>query len=182
MRRVNVVLLCEDVQHEVFVRRFLQEQKVEIGALRVEKCSAGSGEQFVRQRYPEELRALRRRHARSLLIVVLDGDALGVRRRKEDLAAACLAAGIEDRPLDGSVTVLVPTWNVESWLAYLGGERVDESKGDYPRLARPGDCQQHVVALTAMCAAGRRPPPPASLVDACTEYRSFQERSRRGRV
>lgn len=183
MRRVNVVLLCEDVQQEAFVRRFLKAQKVEVGDLRVEKCSAGSAEQFVRQRYPEELAALRRRHARSLLIVVLDGDALGVRQRKEDLAAACLAAGIEDRPLDGSVTVLVPTWNVESWLAYLGGERVDESRGDYPRLARPGDCQQQVVALAAMCAERHlRPPAPASLVDACTEYRSLQDRLRRGGV
>ena len=183
MRRVNVVLLCEDLQHEVFVRRFLSEQNVEIGNLRVERCSAGSAEQFVRQRYPKELGALRRRHAQSYLIVVLDGDAVGVQRRKASLADACRSAGIDDRALDGSVTDLVPTWNIETWLAYADGERVDESRSDYPRLTRPSDCRQHVVALAAMCTAGRlRQPAPASLIDACAEYERFQERTRRTRV
>ena len=179
MRRVNVVLLCEDLQHEVFVRRFLRAQNVGVGDLRVEKCSAGSAEQFVRQRYPKELGALRRRHARSHLIVVLDGDAAGVQRRKASLTAACQSAGIDDRALDGSVTVLVPTWNVETWLAYAAGASVDESKSDYPRLATPSDCQQHVVALAAMCAAGHlRQPAPASLIDACAEYERFHDRAR----
>ena len=179
VRRVNVVLLCEDLQHEVFVRRFLKAQKIEVEP-RVVRCSAGSAEQFVRERYPVELQALRRRHARTFLIVVLDGDRAGVRRRKERLAAACLSAGIDDRALDGSVTILVPTWNVETWLAYLEGVHVDESNSAYPRLAREGDCQRHVVALSAMCAAGNlRHPAPASLADACTEYDRFQARARR---
>ena len=123
---------------------------------------------------------MRRRHPRPFLVVVIDGDNVGVQRRKESLTAACVSAGVENRPLDGSVTILAPTWNIETWLAYLGGERVNESKSDYPRLARERDCQQHVVALAAMCAGeGLRQPAPPSLVDACSEYERLKEHMQR---
>lgn len=180
MRRASVVLLCEDQQQEVFIRRLLREQVPTLGAPRVRKCQAGSAEQFVRERYPAELQAIRRRHARTFLIVVVDGDSVGVQRRKRSLAAACRSAGVADRDLDGTVTILVPTWNIETWLAYLGGERVDESKSDYPRLAKESDCQRHVVALAMMCNAGDlRQPAPPSLADACMEYGRFRERAGR---
>lgn len=175
-----MVLLCEDLQHEVFVRRFLREQSVNVGLPRVVRCSSGSAEQFVRERYPEELRAQQRRHARTFLIVVLDGDSVGVQHRKRSLAAACRSAGVPGRALDGSVVILVPTWNIETWLAYLAGKHVDESKGDYPRLAKEADCQQHVVALATMCNAGSlRRPAPSSLIDACVEYKGLRARARR---
>ena len=38
MRRVGTVLLCEDSQHEAFVRRFLKKRRLVTGHLRVEKC------------------------------------------------------------------------------------------------------------------------------------------------
>ena len=70
--------------------------------------------------------------------------------------------------------VIVPTWNIETWLAYLAGKSVDETKGDYPRLPRESDCQSQVEALAAMCEQGQlRPPAPASLQDACGEYERF---------
>ena len=119
---------------------------------------------------------MRRQHPRPFLVVVIDGDNVGVQRRKESLAAACESAGVDNRALDGAVTILAPTWNIETWLAYLGGERVDESKSDYPRLARERDCQPHVATLAAMCAARHlRQPAPPSLVDACSEYERFKE-------
>ena len=174
------MLICEDRQHKVFVLRFLGRQNIDVGDVRVEMCSTGSGEQFVREQYTIELQALRRRHARTSLVVVLDGDGVGVEARKRSLADACRSAKIADRALDGTVTILVPTWNIETWLAYLGGERVDESRSDYPRLRRKGDCQRHVVALAMMCNAGDlRQPAPPSLADACMEYGRFRERAGR---
>lgn len=173
------MLICEDRQHEVFVLRFLGRQNIDVGDVRVEMCSTGSGEQFVREQYPIELQALRRRHARTSLVVVLDGDRVGVEGRKRSLADACRSAKIADRALDGTVTILVPTWNIETWLAYLAGASVDESAGDYPRLDRESDCQDHVATLSEMCAAAElRQPAPVSLVDACTEYERFQARAR----
>ena len=69
--------------------------------------------------------------------------------------------------------VFVPTWSVESWIAYLNGQDVEESK-HYPRLARESDCQPHVNALAEMCSRQvLRAPAPESLRAACDEYRRF---------
>ena len=169
------MLLCEDSQHEAFVRRFLKRRRLVTGHWRVEKCPGGSAEQFVRERYPVELKALRRRHAKTVLIVVIDGDSDGVQTRRASLAGACRAANIEDRTAAEPVVVIVPTWNVETWLAYLAGASVDETRGDYPRLDKEGDCQPHVEALAAMCEQGHlRTPAPTSLQDACGEYERFR--------
>ena len=172
MRRVGIVLLCEDSQHEVFVRRFLKKRGLDTRQLlRVRKCPGGSAEQFVRKEYPVELRALRGRSAKTVLIVVIDGDSDGVQKRRDLLAAACRAADVEDRAAAEPVVVIVPTWNIETWLAYLAGASVDESRGDYPRLHEESGCQPQVEVLAAMCEQGRlRTPAPASLQDACGEY------------
>ena len=70
--------------------------------------------------------------------------------------------------------VLVPTWNIEAWIAYLDGQSVDEQKDDYPRLRRPRECAPHVAALVDMCQRGKlREPAPSSLTTGCTEYRRW---------
>lgn len=67
--------------------------------------------------------------------------------------------------------MFIPTWNVETWLAYLSGETVDEANKSYPKLPRARDCKPLVEELFKMCQAGAlRQPAPASLVDACQEY------------
>ena len=56
-RTVQIVLLCEDAQHETFVRRFLSETGWETRAMRVEKAPAGRGsaEQYVRRQFPRDI-------------------------------------------------------------------------------------------------------------------------------
>ena len=175
MKRVGTVLLCEDSQHEAFVRRFLKRRPLAAGHLRVEKCPGGSAEQFVRERYPIELKELRRRHARTALIVVVDGDGEGVQRRRAALAEACQAVNLEDRTAAESVAILVPTWNIETWLAYLAGESVDEERRNYPRLRTESDCQPQVETLASMCDRRQlRAPAPPSLEDACREYEGIR--------
>jgi hypothetical protein len=106
-------------------------------------------------------------------VVVVDGDDKGVERRLNELAGACQTENIAPRQNDDRVVIAVPTWNIETWLAYLSGSDVDESRPDYPRLGRQRDCQPHVDRLTEMCRQGAlRPPAPLSLEAACAEYRS----------
>jgi len=174
-RRVQLILLCEDSQHEAFARRFLERMGWNRRSIRVEKAPGGrgSGEQFVRARFPLELCEHRRRHAAQALVVMLDGDAGGVEARVRDLADACTAEGIPARRPGEPVAVFVPTWNIETWLAYLDGQTVDEARKDYPRLRRERECKRHVKVLVAMCREGRlRPPEPPSLASACKEYAS----------
>ena len=173
-RRVQVILLCEDRQHEAFARRFLRERGWTAHQLRVEKVphGEGSGEQYVRERYLKELVAFRRSAVRNrALVVLIDGDNKGVAGRMRDLDAVCEANNEPARRASERVFVFVPTWNIETWLAYLGGSAVCEGKRNYPRLAQPGRCQPHVDALVEMCNQRQlRDQPPPSLVSACEEY------------
>lgn len=104
---------------------------------------------------------------------MLDGDAVGLEERLRSLDESCRERRVEPRRDDDRVAVFVPTWNIETWLAYLAGEeRIDETRRNYPRLERPSDCQRHVDALVGMCRAGalKKPAPPA-LQAARREYR-----------
>lgn len=178
-REVQIVLLCEDRQHQAFVERFLESAgqltRKAKRRLRVEKASQGRGsaERFVRERFPKELAEYRRRRNRVsvALVVMLDGDAAGVAGRLAELDAACAEQGTPARRSDEDVFVFVPTWRIETWLAWLDGEAGDEERRDYPRLPRARDCRRHARALAAMCHDRRLPAPvPPSLAAACTEY------------
>ena len=178
-REVQMVLLCEDGQHRAFVERFLGSAgrltRKSKRRLRVEKASQGRGsaERFVRERFPTELAAYRRRKNRVsvALVVMLDGDAAGVAGRLAQLDSACEEQGIPVRRPGEDVFVFVPTWRIESWLAWIEGEDVDETRADYPRLPRPRDCQWHARELAARCRSRQlRDDAPSSLAAACTEY------------
>ncbi len=178
MRRVRAVLLCEDLQHAVFVGRFFEKRGWDRRWWRVEMAPPGHGsaERFVRERYPLELASLRKFGGHgAALVVMIDGDNKGLRGRHKALHDACAAASVDPRRPSERVLVLAPTWSIETWLAYLDGDDVDESTGDYPRLARESECQRHVDhvdALVDMCREqALRPPAPASLLAACGEYK-----------
>jgi hypothetical protein len=153
-RTVNVVILCEDRQHEAFARRFLEKAGVVTRNLRVEISPQGRGsaEQFVRTRYSKELAFYRsRRHrVQQALLVIIDADGQQVADRIHQVEKDAEATGDGGRRDDERVAIFVPARNIETWLAYLDGEHVNESDS-YPRLPRPRDCQRHVETLWEMC-------------------------------
>lgn len=175
-RNVNTVILCEDRQQEAFARRFLALMGREHRVQRVEVSPKGhgSGEQFVRERFAKELAYYRGRQHRvgQALIVVIDADNRGVGARIQDLDDAAATGKQDRRRPDERVAVFVPGRNIETWLAYLDGQTVNETD-EYPRLEHERDCQLHVERLCEMCREGAlREPAPPSLEAACIEYRS----------
>lgn len=138
---------------------------------------AGSAEQFVRKQFVEQLQEYRgpRNTVAWALAVMLDGDNAGVGQRLEALDDACRDAGIEPRQSGECVAVFVPTWNIETWLAYLNGDdNVDEGRRDYPSLEREKECRAQVNSLIDMCLRqGLRPPAPPSMRAASREYRAL---------
>jgi len=175
-RNVNVVILCEDRQHEVFARRFLERAGSGHRILRVELSPKGRGsaEQFVRERFAKELAYYRARRNRvgQALIVLIDADGRDVTDRIRQVESRCVEVGNERRQAGERVAIFVPARNIETWFAYLGGQTVNEND-KYPRLERERDCKQHVDCLYDMCQrGGLRQPSPPSLEAACVEYHS----------
>lgn len=174
-RNVRIVLLCEDAQHESFAKRLLRGLGWELRDFRVDRSPSGKGsaEQYVRGQFPAQLAAVRaKRGEKAYLIVMIDGDSAGVAGRRVSLEAACTERQIDPPGDADQVLVCVPTWNIETWLAYLDGEAVEEGKRDYPRLDRPRDCAPHVQVLAEMCRRNTlRQPCPPSLEDTCIRYR-----------
>ncbi|RME98222.1 MAG: hypothetical protein D6773_14745 [Alphaproteobacteria bacterium] len=176
-RRVQLVLLCEDKQHEAFVRRFFEQAGWHRRAMRIEKSpqGRGAGEQWVRQRFPKELAALRRRSVAQLLVAMVDADRSTVEKRLQAFDRSCRQADVPVRAAEEPVLLLIPRRNVETWIAYLRGEAVDEER-EYPKLARERECSEPVKALRRMCDAGQlRPPAPPSLEAACSAYRTWRK-------
>lgn len=181
-RKVQLIILCEDTQQEVFIRRFLKKRGWPTRGLRVEKSPSGRGaaDQFVRERFPIELHASRAKLGQvgQAVVAMIDGDRLGVQERIEELNKACQKKSVQPRRPGEKVAVFVPTWNIETWFAYLNGAAVDEGKKDYPGLKRERDCQKHVTILADMCDNGQlRSPSPPSLEAACEEFKSRLEGS-----
>ena len=166
MNRPQITILCEDKQHESFIRRFLKKRNRKIYA--VPRSGVGAGDQFVRDNYPAQLDAVRKRGG--ILVAMIDGDNYSIEQRQKQMDKACEQRGVSPRKPSDKVAVFVPMRNIETWFAYLNGERVNETD-TYPRLERERECRRHVNVLEQMCAEGRlRTPAPASLEDACREY------------
>lgn len=170
--RVQVVLLCEDQAQETFVRRFLRKRRFKPGEIRTLPLPAGSqsGEQWVRSRYPEELKAIRSR-GNAYLVVVTDADRHTTAQRKNELDQECDRRGVNPRRADEPVLVLVPRRNIETWFEYVDGQEVDEST-NYPKRFAATQHRELADALYRMCHERQRlvEPAPPSLAESCDEY------------
>jgi len=174
-RRARIVLLCEDSQQEAFIRRFLEGMGWNTRELRVVKSPSGkgSGEQWVREKFADELAIYRERRNRAAsgLIAVIDADVQEVQDRIRDFEAACNARQIRFREDNDRVAIAVPKRNIETWIHYLNGSPVNEENA-FPKLEKERLCQPAVRNLVARCkSTGLAEDAPSSLLAACHEYR-----------
>lgn len=175
---VRVVLLCEDQQLSTFMRRFLKQRGWRPHEIREEIAppGQGAGEQWVRERYPAELTALRARSGRTALLVGTDADTLSVPERITSLDEECRKQGVAVRSAKEAVVMIVPKRNIETWFSYLREENPNE-RDVYPRYPNEGDCRNDVRALDQMCKSrSLRPPVPHSLQASCTEFEKMPAR------
>ncbi|NSW58454.1 MAG: hypothetical protein HPY44_20790 [Armatimonadetes bacterium] len=126
-RGAEVVLLCEDKQHDCFFRRLLK--LLGYGRIRVRedypKGGGEAGEGFVRREFAAEAKWQRRRASRMKcgLLVVIDADSRSVDQRRNDV----LGPLDPPRAANENIAIFVPKRNIETWIAYLkDGVAVDE--------------------------------------------------------
>lgn len=173
-RRVRMVILCEDSQHEAFIRRFLKGMGWNTRELRVEKSpsAGGAAEQWVRERFPDELKIYRQRRKRaaSALILMIDADRKNVEDRISEIRSECRSRQVPFREDGEAVGLAIPKRNIETWIHYLNGASVNE-RDVYPKLDRERECRSAVTNLILQCrTTGLSQDAPPALVAACDEY------------
>ncbi len=172
-RKAKLVIICEDAQQGYFARRFFYSMRWGKSQVRIEfrPSGSGSGEQWVREVYAEELKSYRKSHVNRALVAIVDGDMLGVRGRMQQFERRCEEARIQPRHEKERVAIIVPTRNIETWIEYLKGNPVDETTR-YPKLQYESECQPSVDRLVEYCrSTGLPEDAPESLHMACKEYR-----------
>jgi hypothetical protein len=144
-----VIVLIEDSRHQRFVWRYLRRCGLEQHTMRFVQSpeGAGSGEQWVRERFAVEVEVYRRRraHADTTLIVVVDADHLLVQERLAQLDRNLDEAQADRiRPDAEQIARLVPKRNIETWILCLNDYPVDEetdykrTRNDWTTLIRSG--------------------------------------------
>ncbi len=121
----KIILLCEDESQERLTREYLKK----CGAKNVERilrAEVAGGFTRVLDQFPRELRACRSRHAKTLLVVLIDADQLSVEQRHSQLNERAKAAELAEVASDEPVVIFIPKRNIETWLEALLGNQVNE--------------------------------------------------------
>jgi len=172
-RRVQIVILCEDRQQEVFARYFLKKRGF-TGVFRANICPKGSqsGEQYVRTHYPAEVKAYRQNRNRVSigLVVLIDADMGTLQDRLSQLASILDQDAQDKRRSDEAIAIFVPKRNIETWIHYLQGESVNEEDAYAKFEKNEAVCKTDVEDLADRCYSQSLPEDaPRSLQAACGE-------------
>lgn len=171
---VHTIILCEDLQLRCFIRRFLLKRGWHTRQIReVALPAAGAGVSWVKEKLPDELKAYRSRscHAQTAIIVGCDADNETVAGRIQTLKEACDEVDVQFRQENERIVFVIPRRNIETWLAYLRAEPINETEA-FRKYEHESDCRDQVSALDEMCRKQQLEPdpPPPSLVSACAEF------------
>jgi hypothetical protein len=134
-RKVTAIVLCEDKQSRTVLYRYLKHER-SFDRVRVLPLPAGQGcgSQYVRENYAREVRGQRDKSVAEVLVVHIDADNRTVADRHRELADELKDAGMEPRGPDEPIALVVPRWEMETWLHhYLGRAEVVETE-PYPKF------------------------------------------------
>lgn len=127
---MRLYILCEDDLQKRLIERLAERWGVDRRRRFIDAAPKGrNGSQYVLDRYVDVVRRWRRTsHDQHVyLVVMIDGDEHGVAARRRQLERLLQAAEVD--PADPArSTILVPTWHIETWIAWLCGHRpIDEA-------------------------------------------------------
>jgi hypothetical protein len=141
-RIANILVLGEDGEHQNLVRRYLLHAGHEGRSIRLLDLPSnrGSGSQYVREQFSKQVLACRKilgQKTRCLLIVITDADNLTVSQRERTLHDACANENQVAVAATEPIAILIPKWQVETWIKCLLGETMseDDSRSDEPPVS-----------------------------------------------
>ncbi len=135
-----IVILAEDQEHQNLVWHYLKNCPQYRRKMRdVRKValpgSQGCGSQYVREQFPKEVAECRKRHLKPLLIVITDADNLSAVEREQTLHKELAENNHNAVNAAEPIVILVPKWQVETWIKCLVGQTVLESDKNSDRPA-----------------------------------------------
>jgi len=115
-RIANIILLVEDRNQETLLRRYMQRLGHDNRNMRSQMSprGQGSGEQFVREQYASQVRALRRTSTKACLIAMVDADTGSIDDRRQQFEQVLREAKENPRSPSGPILNLIPKRNVET--------------------------------------------------------------------
>lgn len=127
---LRITLLCEDRRQEQFFASICEEHGWRVIDRHVAPRGRGSAEQWVRKQISTRVQLHRRwRRENRALLVGIDGDKVGVSRRREELDTELRDRGLAPISSGEAIAVLVPTWSIETWILFLHhGQVVPETE------------------------------------------------------
>ena len=138
-RVANVIILAEDQEHQNLVRRYLLRADYDRRGFRPVPLPGNRrcGSQYVREQFPIQVKECRKRVSRQascLLIVISDADNLTTDARERTLHNELTKDSQSAVARSEPVVILIPKWQVETWIKCLLGEAVeeDDKKTDQP--------------------------------------------------
>ncbi len=173
---VRVVVLCEDDEHWRFSRLVLLKLNYSDREIRsiVAPGGRGSGEQWVRTRYPIEV-SVHRRKIKSQevrLLVVIDADRALCTERHRILERSLHEQGEGGRGPNERIVIWIPRRHIETWIVFLSGQDANE-EDDYKRVAAGIDYRAPAARFVDLRHAQRTKSLPA-LNDAFDELRRLE--------
>jgi hypothetical protein len=113
--------------------------------------------------------------------VVQDADEHSVEQVSGNLDDKIEPARTDDEP----IAYIIPKWHIQTWIAYLNHENVDETdkeiyKNKYGRLSESKDAHPFIDELADDCRNNRElESPPDSLIVACKEFERIRNALKR---
>jgi hypothetical protein len=175
MEKNKITVLCEGSSDASFIRRFLTERGYDRRQIHVRPFpqAQGSGEQFVREHFPQELVALRQWKNRAL-IVMLDADTLSVAERERQLNDACAAKKIPAPTAEDATVFVIPKRNSETWFKFLLSEPFSEMEEKFIKQSDNHErAKLAAKILNDLCFRKQKMPSdvPSSLLLTCNSWK-----------
>jgi hypothetical protein len=131
LKKLRCLLLCEDIEQERLFRPILERR---FRRIYVEPRKPHGGASFVLQKVERWASYIRQHHQEAVgLLVVIDGDTIGLQGRLEAIRAVAGSAGA---PWEQRIAICVPSRTVETWEMWLCGEQEIDEETEYKAAFR----------------------------------------------
>lgn len=122
-RICKIILICEGWRDSAFARAFLKEAGIDPRTVEPKTNPRGSGHDWVKTQFVEEVANLNRFAEGRGVLGLLDEDGQGVAIRKGQVAEQLQTQNLPPIVPDEGRCLLLPTRNIETWLYWLIARR-----------------------------------------------------------